>query len=108
MESTPELNNEVLKEGTNYFSYSLSRNFMGSDTGRNYTYEVTLIGFIERIKNDEEDTILILDELQSQIESKLKELNFRLSFEDVSIEDGIKKIKVTGNVTYNQINNGLI
>ena len=93
MESTPELNNEVLKEGTNYFSYSLSRNFMGSDTGRNYTYEVTLIGFIERIKNDEEDTILILDELQSQIESKLKELNFRLSFEDVSIEDGIKKNK---------------
>ena len=108
LEAIPELGNEVLKNGINYFNYSLQENYQNSDTDRNYTYNILLIGFIERIKNEDEDTILMLDEIQEEIKLKLKELNFKLSFEDVSIENGIKKIKVTGNVKYNEINKGLI
>lgn len=108
LESTPELDNEVLEKGVNYFSYSLAKNYVNSDTDRNYTYDMSLIGYIERIRVEEEDTILILDEIQSKIESKLKELNFKLSFDDVSIADGIKKIRVVGNVKFNEINKGLI
>lgn len=108
LESTPELDNEVLEKGVNYFSYSLAKNYVNSDTDRNYTYDMSLIGYIERIRDEEEDTILILDEIQSKIESKLKELNFKLSFDDVSIADGIKKVRVVGNVKFNEINKGLI
>lgn len=108
LESTPELNNEVLENKVNYFNYSLSKNYISSDTDKNYTYNISLIGYIERIWDEEENIILILDEIQSELETKLKDLNFKLDFEDVSISNGIKKIRVVGNVKYNEINKGLI
>ena len=103
-----EVPDNILVNGTTYFSYSLYRNYQDSDFDKNYTYQVTLIGYIKRVQDDTEDTLKIIDKAQADIESKLKELNIKTSFQDVSIIDNIRKVNVNGTVIYNEINNKLI
>ena len=103
-----EVPDDLLVNGTTYFSYSLYRNYQDSDFDKNYTYQVTLIGYIKRVQDDTEDTLKIIDKAQADIESKLKELNIKTSFQDVSIIDNIRKVNVNGTVIYNEINNKLI
>lgn len=103
-----EVPDDLLVKGTTYFSYSLYRNYQDSDFDKNYTYQVTLIGYIKRIQDNTEDTLKIVDKAQEDIKNKLKELNIKTSFQDVSIVDNIRKINVNGNVIYNEINYKLI
>lgn len=107
LEVSSDITDDVLIKGKTYFTYQLYKNYGGSDTDQNYTYRINLLGFIERIKDDEENSLEIVDEISNKLENKMKELNMKSSFTDVSVIDGIKKIQVQAEVSYNEINNSL-
>lgn len=107
LETIPDITDDVLEKGKTYFTYKLYKVYVNSDTGRNYTYRINLLGFVERIQDDEENTLEIVDIKSKELENKMKELNMKSSFDDVSVMDGIRKIQVQADVSYNEINNGL-
>ena len=107
LEVIPNLDDNVLEKGKTYFTYKLYKNYANSDCEQNYTYRINLLGFIERIQDDEENGLEIIDKISYQLENKMKELNLRSSFDDVSVVDNIKKIQVQAETSYNEINNSL-
>lgn len=104
LEVTAEIPDTMLEEGKTYFSFTLQRNFENSDFEQNYTYRVSMLGYIKRLQNNSEDTLQIVDMISDKIEDKLKEINIKTDFADVSILDGIRKIQVQGAARYNEIN----
>mgnify|MGYP003420094320 CR=1 FL=1 len=103
-----ELPDEMLEENVVYFSYLLQENFVDSDFDNNYTYRISLTGYIKIKTSLEVDSLKLVDNARMQIERKLKDLNIKTSFNDVSIIDAIRKVQVSGYATYNEINNGLL
>lgn len=108
LEVIPNLDENVLEKGKTYFTYKLYKNYVNSDFEKNFTYRINLLGFIERIQDDEENGLEIIDKISYQLENKMKELNLKSSFDDVSVVDNIKKIQVQADVLYNEINNSLV
>lgn len=108
IKTTAEVPDAMLEEGTTYFSYTLRKNYMGSDFDKNYTYRISLFGYIKRLQNNTENTLEIVDEAMENIEKKLKDLNIKCNFADVTVLDGIRKIQVQGEARYNEINKGII
>ena len=53
-------------------------------------------GYISRLDDKTENTLIIIDNARALIIEKLKELGFRTTYEDVSINNGIRKIHITG------------
>jgi len=107
IEITSELPDEVLEENKTYFSYNLQNDYQDSDLNKNYTYRPFLIGYVKRIENLEENTLAIVDQATEDIVNKLKELNMRTSYRDVTL-DKVRKVQVTGYGLYNEINNMLV
>lgn len=103
-----ELPDDVLEKGKTYFSFQVSKNFVDSDTNNNFTYNVNITGYVKRLIDTTENTLEIVDEATLDIISKLKEINIRCSSADVSIENGVHKIRITGTGRYNEINNTLV
>lgn len=108
IEITPEIPDDIIEENKTYFSFSLQEDYQNSDYDKNYTYRVSIIGYLKRKKDYTENTLEILDNKKEEIISKLKEMNIRCSYSDESTTDSIKKIKITGYGIYNQINNKLV
>ena len=98
----------MIEIGTTYFGYTLQEDYQNSDMSKNDHIRVSIIGFIIRKNKTSENTLLIIDDASKQIKEKLKELNFKVSLQDVTLSDDIRKIKITGYVYYNEINNKLI
>ena len=107
IEVTSEMPDEVLEEGKTYFSYTLQNDYQDSDLNKNYTYRPFIIGYVKRVENLEENTLEIVDQATQDIVNKLKELNIRASYRDVTL-DKIRKVQVTGYGLYNEINNMLV
>lgn len=114
LEEIPSVNSGVpipdgmVEEGETYFGYELQEVYLGSDFDRRYTYDLYLTGRLVRKEDREENTLSTMDSALSLIRSKLKELNFKTSYNDVSFEDGIRKYLVKANVRYNEANNEFI
>lgn len=104
----PPILDSVIEDDTTYFGYELNESFVNSDMDKNYTMRVGLIGRLVRKEKPTEDTLLIVDSALSQIKTKLKELNIKYSYNDVSLGDGFRKIQVSGDVKYNELNKKLI
>ena len=102
LEVTPEIPDDLIEDGKTYFSFSLQNDFQNSDLDKNYTYRPSFIGFVKRRKNTTENTLEIVDNMTIQIVNKFKELNFKTSYNDVTV-DSIQKNRVTGNSLYNEI-----
>ena len=102
------ISDDIIEDNVTYFGYQVNKTFINSDFDHNYTYRVSLTGYITRRVQSTENTTQIVDNASDKIMEKLKELNFKCNSEDVSIENNIKKIKVSGNATYNEINNKLL
>lgn len=98
----------MIENKTTYFGYQLQEDYQSSDTDKNDHIRVSIQGFVLRKVSTNEDTLQIIDEASNQIKNKLKELNFKVSLKDVTLDDDIRKIQVTGYVYYNEINNKLI
>lgn len=98
----------IIENGVTYFGYELQSNFISQDYSKNDVRRISIIGFVIRREQSNENTLQIVDEATKEIVNKLKELNFKISTQDITFSENIRKIKVTGNVTYNGINNELI
>ena len=107
LEVSPEIPDDVLEKGKTYFAFTLSKRYSDGDLDKNYTYRVNISGYIKRLQDDEENTLEIVDEISNELKEKMKELNIKSSFNDISVIDGIRKIQVIGYVSYNEINNAL-
>lgn len=105
LQVSTEIPDEILEEGKTYFSFTLQEDYQNSDYDNNYTYRVSIIGFLKRKKDNTENTLDILDNKAKEIIDKFKEFNFKCSYRDESALDYIKKIRITGYATYNEINN---
>ena len=103
-----ELPDEMLVEDKVYFSYLLNNNNIDNDFDRNGTYNVSIIGYLKLKSSPEIDSLDVIDKAQIKLKNKLKEINFSVSYNDVSITDDIRKIQVRANAKYNDINNGII
>lgn len=102
------ISDNIIEDNVTYFGYQVNKNFINSDYDHNYTYKVSIIGYITRRVQSNENTTQIVDNASNIIINKLKELNFKCDSEDISIENNIKKIKITGSTIYNEINNKLL
>lgn len=102
------ISDDIIENDVTYFGYQINKRYINSDYDKNYTYRVNIIGYVIRRILAEENTTLKVDEVSEKIMKKLKELNFKCDSEDVSIENNIKKTRITGYVDYNEINNKLI
>ena len=103
-----ELPDDMLVLNKVYFSYLINDNFINKDFEQNATRTIAIIGYL-KVKNSMEiDNLDVIDKAQIELKNKLKEINFNVSFNDVSIADNIRKIQVRANGTYNEINNGII
>lgn len=107
LEVSPEIPDDVLEKGKTYLTFTLSKRYFDGDFDKNYTYRVNISGYIKRLQDDEENTLEIVDEMSNKIKEKMKELNIKSSFNDISVIDGIRKIQVVAYVSYNEINNAL-
>lgn len=108
IEVSAEVPDDIIVDNKTYFSYTLNKTYMNSDLNKNFTYRITLNGYLKRKNNTEENTLQIIDNASDSIENKLKDLNIKTSFQDVSVIDNIRKVRVNGEVRYNEINKGLI
>lgn len=107
LEVSPEVTDDLLEKDKTYFSYTLQKTFENSDTDGNFTYRFNLVGYVKRLQNDEENTLEIVDKKSDEIQKKLKDINIKSSFNDVSILDRVRKIQVTGECIYNELNKGI-
>ena len=108
IEVSAEIPDDMLEELKTYFSFTFTTPYLNSDFDNNYTYEVNITGFVKRLIRSDENTLQIVDKATDGIISKLKELNIRCSSQDVSIENNVQKIKITGLGRFNEINNKLV
>lgn len=108
IESSEPISDDIVENNKTYFGYELNTTYIDSDLQKNYTYRVNITGHVIRKRLTTENTLEIIDLATNKVINALKELNFKCSFQDVSIENGIKKIKVTGYLEYNEINNKII
>ncbi len=108
IEIGPFIPDGMIENKTTYFGYQLQEDYQSSDMDKNDYIRVSIQGFVLRKVSTNEDTLQIIDEASNQIKNKLKELNFKISLKDVTLNDDIRKIQVTGYVYYNEINNKLI
>lgn len=108
IETGPEVPDDILENGITYFSFSLNEQQINSDTDNNFTNRVNVVGYVKRKVKTDENTLQIVDNAVQDIISKLKELNIRCSYSDVSVLDNLTKIRISGVGTYNEINNRLV
>lgn len=87
---------EMLEKGETYFGYQLTNNYIDSDLDSTYEMRSTINGYISRLEDATENTLQIVDTATREIVDKLKELGFRTTYEDVSIDNGVRKIHLTG------------
>lgn len=108
LESGVPIPDDIVEDGKTYFGYELQEDNAGSDLENNYTMQVSIIGRIVRKNNVTENTLEIIDETLKEIKKKLKELNFKYSYKDITLDNGIRKIQVSGSTKYNEINRKFI
>lgn len=108
IESGKIIPDNIVVEGTTYFGYELSKNYMGSDLNKNHTYRQNLTGYVVRLLDTTENTQEIVDLAVEDIIDKLKELNFKCSSRDVNLTDNLIKVQITAYSDYNEINNEFI
>ena len=98
----------MVESGKTYFGYELAENYRNSDLRNSYVMEISLTGRLVRKEDPTENTLSVMDSALEDIKAKLKELNMKYSYNDVSFQDGIRKIYVKANVRYYEANKELI
>lgn len=103
-----ELPDDMLVLDQVYFSYLLSNDLLDSDFELNGTYNVSIIGYLKVKTSKDVDSLSVIDIAQEELKEKLKEINFKSSFKDVSIIDDIRKVQIIARAKYNEINKGIL
>ena len=108
VESGVPIPDGMVENGKTYFGYELQETYRGSDLNKRYLMQIDLTGRLVRKENPEENTLQIMDSALEEIKTALKGLNFKYSYNDISFQDGIRKILVKANARYYEENNTLI
>lgn len=108
IESGEIVQEDIVELGKTYFGYQVKQNYQDRDRDGNCTYRVSLIGFVIRKNIATENTLDIIEKATREIVNALKELNIKSSFEDATITNNTRKIKINGNCYYNEINNKVV
>ncbi|MBR0471704.1 MAG: hypothetical protein IJI98_03280 [Methanosphaera sp.] len=108
LDSGEPIADDVVEEGKTYFGYDLQETYIDSDYDNNYTMQVNLTGRLVRKINPTENTLAIVDSVLSELKEKFKEINFKYGYQDVTLDNRIKKIVVTAEGIYNEINKKFI
>lgn len=108
IDSGEMISDDIIEDDVTYFGYQINKNYVNSDFNQNHTYRVSITGYVTRRIKATENTTKIVDDASDEIINKLKEINFKCSSEDVSIDNNIKKMKISGYTMYNEINNRLV
>ena len=108
IESGKIIADDIVVENTTYFGYELSKNYIGTDFDKHYTYRQNITGYVVRLLDTTENTQEIVDIAVKDILEKLKELNFKCSSRDINLTDNLVKVQITGYADYNEINNNFI
>ena len=98
----------MVEIGKTYFGYELQENYSGGDLNKNYTMEIVLTGRLVRQVDMLENTLEIMDLQLEKLKNKLKELNLKYSYNDISFDDNIRKYYVRASGRYNEINKELV
>lgn len=98
----------MVENGETYFGYEIQEIHLNGDFNNNYTMEVSLTGRLVRRKTLTENTTQIVDTALENIKEKLKELNFKYTYNDINTDNNFKKIYVKATVRYNELNNEFI
>lgn len=98
----------MVVDGETYFGYELQENYNDSDFEKRYVMQITLTGRLVRKEQENENTLSVIDSALEEIKGKLKDLNFKYSYNDITMQDGIRKILVKANAKYYEENNTLI
>lgn len=88
---------DILEKGETYFGYQINNNYVDTDLDSTYEMRASINGYVSRLEDMTENTLEIIDNATQDIITKLKELGFRTTYEDVSIDNGVRKIHITGN-----------
>ena len=89
-----ELPDNMLVLNRVYFSYLINDNFINKDFEQNATRNIAIIGYLKVKTSTDIDSLDVIDKAQEELKNKLKEINFNVSFNDVSIIDNIRKVQV--------------
>lgn len=108
LDSGEPIADDVVEDGKTYFGYDLQETYIDSDFDNNYTMQLNLTGRLVRKINPSENTLSIVDEILSKLKQKFKEINFKYNYQDVTLDNGIKKIIVTAEGIYNEMNKKFI
>lgn len=106
VESGVPIPDDMVEDGKTYFGFELQETHIDGDQENNYTMEITLTGRIVRKvdKSGTENTIQVVDEALEDIKAKLKTLNFKYNYNDISqYTDDYRKILVKAYVKYNEL-----
>ena len=98
----------MVENGQTYFGYELMEDYRSSDFNKRYVMNVNLTGRLVRKDNQEENTLEVMDLALEKLKEKLKELNFKYSYNDISFQDGIRKILVKAEGRYSEENNTFV
>ena len=99
---------ELVEDNMTYFGYEIQEVNYGSDYDNNYSMRVILTGRLVRRAKQNEESLRILGEALEEIKTALKSMNFRYSYNDVTIDKSLRKYFVSAEVNYNELNNMLI
>lgn len=88
---------DILEDNETYFGYQVNNNYVDTDADSTYDMRANIIGYVSRLEKQTENTLEIVDNAVLEIVNKLKELGFRTTYNDVSLDNGIRKVQITGN-----------
>ena len=98
----------MVEGGKTYFGYEMAENYRNSDFNNQYVMEIALTGRLVRKEDPSENTLSIMDSALEDLKTKLKDLNLKYSYNDVSFQDGIRKIFVKATGRYYEKNKEFI
>ena len=88
---------DILENDETYFGYQVNNNYVDTDAESTYEMRANIIGYVSRLEKQTENTLEIVDNAVLEIVNKLNELGFRTTYNDVSLDNGIRKVQITGN-----------
>lgn len=103
IEITPIMSDDIIEEGKTYFSFYLTENNLDTDLDKNSTKQVNIVGFLKRKELSSENTLSIIDRSRERLNTKFKEMNTIITYQDMPTIDGIIKVKINGYVKYNEL-----
>ena len=98
----------VVEDGTTYFGYEIQTSSTFETYDKDRLVQIVLTGRVVRVDNPTENTLAIVDDAVDDIVSALMSLNFYCDTQDITIEQNIRKVQVSGTAIYDTLNDTIV